>query len=229
MKKSFILCVSFFSCAVFAQKDSIPTNIHSVESQFIKEDSKLILKQVDDQTKDKNLQQQTLDPTTFESSISSYPKDVKNSVTITNKDIKEPFEVDKDQVKEPSISKTNVQILGDWKVDLDLKTKEIKILGQDNRITNVDSQATLPLKLSLYYTLDKYSGNGELKGFEIFNVDLQPIAAKSFIREPQIKSNYFNKVPKGEYYLIMTITEKGNDDIYRLKAYRVFDNVFKFE
>lgn len=82
----------------------------------------------------------------------------------------------------------------------------------------------------LYYTIQLYDGESEFIGFEIFNVAFDPIKSRSYISEPVIKSNYFNKEPQESYYLVLMLTEKdAADGFFKMKSFRLFENQFNFD
>lgn len=82
----------------------------------------------------------------------------------------------------------------------------------------------------LYYITQLYDGESEFKGFEIFNVPFDPIKSRSYISEPVIKSNYFNKVPQESYYLVLMLTEKdAADGIFKMNSLELFENQFNFD
>ena len=228
---------SLICTSIFAQNETIFSN-DSVQNKnskttFLREDNLLVIQEVEtSEDNNKKLQQQNVESSTKVSSIPFYQsKEIKNTV-YTN--VKDDSEV-KDSVKTTEkkiVTNLNkdIQINGNWEIVLDYKSKGISIEGTENRIVNYGNKQTNPLKISLFYSNDLYDGSNDLKGFNIFTVDLKSLNPKGYLENPKIKSNYFNKVPKGEYYLILTITELDPDsNTYKLKAFRSFDSKFVFE
>lgn len=236
MKSLFFNLAFVTICYTVYSQEIKKDTIKNVDFQFVESESKLIINKSNKAATTNELSSQALENKNLESTYNNYPKDIVNNISVQNAKLEDADQRSKSlENVEPSAVNTignftNITLDGKWSVELDLKTKDVFIKGSGNKISNKNPQKTNDLKIALYYTKDFYDGKSDLKGFEIFNSPLDPIAAKSYINEPKIKSNYFNKVPKGDYYLVLVLTEKdATDGIFKVKSFRTFENLFKFD
>jgi len=111
----------------------------------------------------------------------------------------------------------NLQLIGDWKLEIDFNTYNVTLDGNENGIENLGHHPSKPLKLSIYFSKTPFNQNELVNGFEFQSINLPSI--KSYSRRSQLKfeTNITKMIPKGIYYPILVLAEQTNNGEFKTK------------
>lgn len=111
----------------------------------------------------------------------------------------------------------DVKLSGDWKLEVDFDALSVSIDGINNAIENHKGQSTRNLKLMVYFASEEVT-NSNIGGYELLNIDIQPIKSHAMIRGTKIKTNITKSLPTGEYYPLLVLTEQNENGEYVIKS-----------
>ncbi len=111
----------------------------------------------------------------------------------------------------------DIQLSGDWQLEVDFESYSVSIDGVNHAIENHKSDKTKNLKLLVYFSSEEVT-NTEISGYELLNVDIQPIGHSAQLRAPKIKTNITKTLPSGVYYPVLILTEENDQGEYMLKS-----------
>ena len=109
-------------------------------------------------------------------------------------------------------------LAGDWKLDVDFATLTANISGEGHGIKNMTSSPSNKLKLLIYFAEDKPEEAKTVEGYELLNVDINPIGASKMLNKPVIKTNITRNIPRGDYYPVLVLTEADSEGNYKVKS-----------
>lgn len=214
----------YFPVLILTQSGIIK-DIHQLRYQISTQNDKVLILQGESNEKDE-IEEQTATVTTSNISPDIKSENIKDSteentdnatnmsgVTNPNEDVKMILEND-----------NSIVLDGEWKIEMDFKNFMVSLIG--GSISNNSFRDINHLKIDVFLTKEKQSVLSEnFDGLLIASVPFDsPIKAGSTFVDTTIRTN-LKAIPfKGPQYILMMVSEIGNDGKTHLKSYRAFDN-----
>ena len=113
---------------------------------------------------------------------------------------------------------TDVNLIGQWKLEIDFNKLLLKISGIDNAIKNDKNEQTNKLRLSVTFVEEFSETDQNISGYKIKDIDLEPLVANGEVKNTLINTNFINRIPQGEYYPVLILSELDKDGTYKIKS-----------
>jgi len=124
------------------------------------------------------------------------------------------------------LNDSGVTLDDDWKIEIDFKNYMVTLTGGD--INNRSSKDIKHLKIDVFLTKEKLSDISQnFDGLQIASIPFnEPIFARSKFSGTKINTNLRAIPPAGPQYILMTVSEVGEDGKTYVKSIRTFEDPF---
>lgn len=113
---------------------------------------------------------------------------------------------------------SDINLIGQWKLEVDFNNLLLKISGIENAIKNKRAEATNKLRLTVTFVENLSENDNTISGYTIKDVDIEPIPANGEVKNTIINTNFITRIPQGNYYPVLILSELDNDGTYKIKS-----------